>query len=108
MFEDEIYKVFKKTWLYPSLATSINIVQEMEQVGLLKKVNYEFTQSANDENGDPLWACTVYYKNDFVNNASCTCSNGKTKLDVKKRAALTLLEEVFDEYHIQDFVTIIR
>lgn len=99
MFPEEVNKFFKPSWLNPTLDNSINILQEMEQKGLVKELKYEFNESGNDENGDPLWECTLHYRFDEIEHGYITCRYEKTKTDIKKRAAYSLVMSIFERYH---------
>lgn len=98
-YPDDILEIFKPGWLEPNLDNSINIVQEMMQSKLLEKIQYEFNQKGNNENGNPLWECKASYKFDDKNYGYCTVAVGESKAEVKKRAALSVIDVVFEKYH---------
>ena len=90
----------KPSWLDPDLDTAINIVQEMEQSGIIHDVNYTFEEVGNDENGNPLWECTSTFNFGINHNCTCKCSRAKSKKEIKKRVALSIINCVFEETHV--------
>lgn len=101
VYPDDIKEVFKEKWLEPTLDTAVNIIQEMEQVGILKGVSYTYSQNENDENGNPLWECRLDYviTQDPTSKKATICKFAQSKIDIKKRTALSVIESVFEYYH---------
>ena len=102
LFPEELNDLIKPSWLKVDASNAINVVQEMEQKKLITDVQYEFEQSGNDENGNPQWTCTVSYRLSNESSGSCRCGVASSKTEIKKHAALMLIQHVFEDYHVKN------
>ena len=107
-YPEDIHEVFKEGWLNPTKDNAVNILQEMEQVDIIRNVKYSYEQNENDENGDPLWECTIEYQIDPNPNFhnSVNCRYAKSKSDIKKRGALLVIKDIFEYFHYKKDIII--